>query len=103
MSDPSATADEPVSDPRADADEPSALLQRLLDRVPAMLASWGADRRNVAANAAYREWFGLEPATIHGMHARDLLGHERYETIRPFIDGVLAGHEQHFDGTLTDA
>ncbi len=103
MSDPSAAADEPVSDPSADADEPSALLQRLLDRVPAMLAYWGADRRNVAANAAYREWFGLEPAAIHGMHARDLLGHERYETIRPFIDGVLAGHEQHFDGTLTDA
>lgn len=81
----------------------AALLQRLLDHVPAMLAYWDADGRNVVANAAYREWFGLEPAAIRGMHMRDLLGEEVYAQNLPYIEGALSGEEQFFDRTLTDA
>ena len=75
----------------------------MLDHLPAMVAYWGADRRNVVANAAYTEWFGWAPGQMRGVHIREVLGEELYAKNLPFIDAVLAGVEQLFDRTLLDA
>lgn len=90
----------------ADAAETDQLhlrrINALFDRLPALVAYWDRDLRNVIANAAYTEWFGLSPAQMHGMHIRDVLGPETYAKNLPYIEGVLGGEEQSFERTLVD-
>lgn len=78
------------------------LLRRLLDQLPAMIAYWDRDSRNVVANEAYVEWFGFHPAEMRGRHISEVLGAEVYAKNLPFITGALAGEEQLFDRTLVD-
>lgn len=79
------------------------LLRRTIDQLPALVAYWDVDRRNVVANHAYVDYFGLDPAQIRGRTIAEVLGPEVYAQNLPFITGVLAGVEQHFDRTLVDA
>ncbi len=74
-----------------------------LDRLPAMVAYWDSDLRNHIANSAYLEWFGVAPSEMRGMHIRDLLGPEFYESNLPYIRGALSGEAQLFDRVLIDA
>jgi PAS domain S-box-containing protein len=78
------------------------LLQQLIDHLPAMVAYWDRDRRNVVANAAYLEWFGFRPDEMRGVHIRHVLGEEVYAKNLPYLDAVLRGEEQLFDRTLVD-
>lgn len=80
----------------------SRLLRTLFDQLPALIAYWDADLRNVVANEAYVEWFGLTPEQVRGIHIRDVLGEEVYAKNLPHILGALAGQEQLFDRTLVD-
>ena len=79
------------------------LLRAAVDGVPAMIGYWDRDLRNVLANQAYLEWFGLAPAQISGMHIRELLGAELFELNEPYMRAALAGEAQHFDRTIVDA
>jgi PAS domain S-box-containing protein len=86
-------------------EEPSRedrLLHTLFDRVPAMVAYWDRDLRNVVANEAYVEWFGFTPEEMRGIHIREVLGETVYAMNLPFLRGALAGEEQLFDRTLVD-
>ncbi|MBL0749968.1 sensor histidine kinase [Nocardioides baculatus] len=78
------------------------LVRRLLDQLPALVAYWDADGRNVVANHAYVDYYGMDPADLRGMHISDLLGDELYARNLPYISGALAGREQIFDRTLVD-
>lgn len=78
------------------------LLRKLVDNVPALVAYWDQDRRNVVANDGYREWFGLSPEEIRGRHMREVLGEEVYAKNLPHIDAAYRGEGQHFDRTLVD-
>ena len=78
------------------------LLHTMLDQLPALLAYWDAECRNVVANHAYVDYFGVEPDALRGTHISDLLGPELYARNLPFIEGALAGQEQLFDRTLVD-
>ncbi|WP_170286039.1 sensor histidine kinase [Nocardioides rubriscoriae] len=78
------------------------LLRTLVDQLPALIAYWDVDGRNVVANHAYVEFFGLEPERMRGMHISEVLGTEVYAKNLPFITGALAGQEQLFDRTLVD-
>jgi PAS domain S-box-containing protein len=90
----------------ADGAESAALHARrlhvLFDRLPALIAYWDRDCRNVIANAAYLEWFGWTPEQMHGVHIREVLGPEVYTKNLPFITGALRGQEQLFERTLVD-
>lgn len=78
------------------------LLLTLFDRLPAMIAYWDQDCRNVVANAAYVEWFGFDPESMPGIHISEVLGSEVYAKNLPYIRAALAGEEQLFDRTLVD-
>ncbi|MCX6468859.1 MAG: PAS domain S-box protein [Corynebacteriales bacterium] len=78
------------------------ILRRVIDNVPALIGYWDADLRNLAANQAYVDYFGLTPEKARGMHIRDVLGPEVYELNRPYIEAALAGTPQQFDRTLID-
>jgi diguanylate cyclase (GGDEF)-like protein/PAS domain S-box-containing protein len=82
--------------------ETDGLLRRLIDRLPAMLAYWDADKRNVVANEAYVSWFGFRPQDMVGLHIRDVLGQEVYAKNVAFMDAALRGEEQLFARTLVD-
>lgn len=90
----------------AHADERERLLERhlrmLFDNLPALAAYWDRDLRNVLANDAHTEWFGLSPEQMEGMHIRDVLGEDAYTVALPFITGALAGQRQEFNRTLVD-
>ena len=78
------------------------LLYALFDQLPAMIAYWDRDLRNVVANHAYIEWFGFTPEQMRGIHIREVLGDEVYAKNRPHMLAALAGQEQLFDRTLVD-
>lgn len=90
-----------MGDADADADE-AAVLRRVVDTVPALIGYWDSTLHNVAANAAYSEYFGRTPAEVQGMHIRDVLGPEVFRLNEPYIRGALAGERQQFDRTLID-
>ena len=84
-------------------DRAETVRREMLDRVPAMLAYWDRDLRNVLANAAYVEWFGKTPEEMVGMHIREVLGPSLFELNLPYMRRTLAGEEQLFDRTIIDA
>ncbi len=88
--------------PRIDAATEVRLLHAVLDRLPAMIAYWDRDLRNLFANEAYVEWFGFTPEQMRGIHIREVLGERVFAMNLPYIEAVLAGHEQFFDRTLVD-
>lgn len=78
------------------------VLQRLVDQLPAMVAYWDSDCRNVVANATYYEWFGFRAEQMPGIHISKVLGESVYSLNLPFILSVLRGEKQLFERTLID-
>ena len=95
-----------VSDPGLlDDQDPAAedrRLRVLFDGLPALIGYWDRDLRNVIANQAYVEWFGLAPDQLRGMHISQVVGQTIYEQNLPFMEAALAGAEQLFQRTLVD-
>ncbi|WP_346958556.1 PAS domain-containing protein [uncultured Arthrobacter sp.] len=83
--------------------EVPAQLRAVLNGIPAMVGYWDSGLRNRLANDAYRDWFGVTPEELHGIHIRDLLSDAVYEANYPYIAKVLDGEPQLFKRTLTDA
>ena len=77
------------------------LMARVVDHVPAMLAYWDTDLACRFANAAYAQWFGLDPATMIGTTMREVLGPDLYAKTEPYITGALAGRTQFFERLTT--
>jgi two-component system, chemotaxis family, CheB/CheR fusion protein len=66
-------------------------LQFIADTAATGIAHCSAERRFVFVNQAYAARFGLTPDQIVGRPVAEVLGEEAYESIRPYIDRVLAG------------
>ena len=82
--------------------EESRRLRTLLDRLPALIGYWDRNLRNVIANAAYVDYFGVTPEEARGRHIRDVLGDAVYALNLPYIQGALNGEEQLFERALID-
>lgn len=78
-------------------------MRDLLDRVPALVAYWDRQQRNVYANRAYLEWFGLVPQAISGRTVCEVLGETLYAENRAHVEAVLAGQPQDFECLVVDA
>lgn len=74
-------------------------IHEILDHLPSLIGHWGRDQRNLFGNEAYRDWFGVDPGKLPGMHLREVIGEERYHLNLPFIEGVLRGEAQEFERT----
>ncbi|MGY4709475.1 diguanylate cyclase [Mycolicibacterium sp. CBM1] len=77
-------------------------LRQLIDRLPAMVAYWDGDLRNVVANHAHCHFFGKTPDEIRGLHIAELLVGELGEASLPYVDAAMQGQDQVFEKTLTD-
>lgn len=73
-------------------------LRAVTDTLPALLAFIDNDERYVFNNAAYERAFGLSVEQIRGMTVRELLGDERYQRARPYLQQALAGSVVSFEG-----
>ena len=68
-----------------------------IDSVPAMIGYWDNNLITRYGNRAYAEWFGIDPATMPGMHIRQIIGEESYEQNLPFMEAALRGQRQRFE------
>lgn len=87
---------------RVDAAEKARLLREIFDRLPPLMGYWDRDLRNVLANRAYLDWFGIEPETMAGMHIRDVIGADAFELNEQYMRDALDGLPQRFERTLID-
>jgi two-component system sensor histidine kinase UhpB len=69
-------------------------LQAILDNVPARISSWNADQTNRFINRAAETQFGIPAAHAAGRGAREIVGDDRDEMAKPYIDAALAGQRQ---------
>jgi PAS domain S-box-containing protein len=72
----------------------------LFDHLPALVAYWDRDIRNVVANRAYSEWLGVEPEQMVGRHASELLPSSVFPGNLAQIQATLEGREQQFESTI---
>ena len=86
-----------------DREWPTEVLAATLDSLPAMVALWDADQRNVYANPAYASWMDRTPADLRGKYGKDVIDPTLYALQAPFIRAVLDGRCQSFQRTATDA
>jgi diguanylate cyclase (GGDEF)-like protein/PAS domain S-box-containing protein len=77
--------------------ESEARLRTITDNVPALIGFVGPDLRYRFTNAAYRDWFGVEPEALVDRPMRDLLGDALFAYIQPYAQRVLAGEQVDFD------
>lgn len=85
------------------AEEERRRLLALINHLPAMIGYWDRELRNVIANDAYVQFFGITPEEARGRHIREVLGEAVYALNLPYIEGALAGEEQLFERTLIDS
>jgi PAS domain S-box-containing protein len=83
--------------------EATVSLKAILNALPAMVGYWDRGLRNVIANHAYVEYFGVTPEEIRGRHISQVLGPELYALNRPYLERALAGEPQLFDREIVDA
>jgi len=76
-------------------------VEALLDLLPAAVAVWDDEFRNVFANRAALRWFGRSSREdVVGRSALELLGEEIFERNRPAATAALAGLPQQVDRTV---
>jgi PAS domain S-box-containing protein len=86
----------------SDPGDEARRLRVLFDGLPAMIGYWDSNLRNVIANEAYVEWFGVTPQQIKGMHISEIVGEKIYQQNMPYMEAALAGRPQSFERTLVD-
>jgi len=67
------------------------------DNVPVLIAYLDKDERYRFTNRPYQQALNLTASQTEGRTSLEVIGAERYNRLKPYIDGVLAGHEQHFE------
>ena len=78
----------------ADLRASRADLQAILDNVPARISSWNADLTNRFINRAAEAQFEISAAQAVGRSAREIVGDDRDEMAKPYVDAVRAGQRQ---------
>ena len=76
-------------------------LRLITDSLPALVTYMGADRRFRFTNNAYMTWFGIEPQSLIGKHARELVGEVGYRQIQPYMERALAGETVQYERDVT--
>ena len=69
-------------------------LRAVLDNMPAAIAYWDAELRNVLANRTYSEWYAVNHLTMRGRRLEDVISNETFKLEQPFIEAALRGEPQ---------
>ena len=66
-------------------------LRQVTDSLPALISRWDLDQCFSFVNRAYRDWLGVEPASLLGRSVREVYGEQAYSGFRHHIEAALAG------------
>jgi diguanylate cyclase (GGDEF)-like protein/PAS domain S-box-containing protein len=66
-------------------------LRQVTDSLPVLISRWDLEQRFRFANHSYRDWLGIEPASLLGRSLREVYGDKAYNGFRHHIDAALAG------------
>jgi PAS domain S-box-containing protein len=72
-------------------------LQAILDHIPARVSSWNVDWINRFANREAERQLGCEPGGMTGRHVQEIIGEERHQWAKPYMDAALAGVPQTYE------
>jgi PAS domain S-box-containing protein len=72
----------------------------ILDAVPVLISYIGSDYRYRMVNRSYERWFGHASTELQGKHAREVLGEDAWEIVRPYLARALAGEVVTYDQDL---
>lgn len=75
-------------------------LHLIADAVPVLIAYVDHEHRYRFTNRQYEEWFGYRADELAGAHARDVLGDEAYERVRPRMVEALRGNTVEFEAQV---
>lgn len=74
-----------------------AQMRLITDSIPALIAYFDHCKAYRYINRGYQEWFGLDPARLESISARDYLGDATYERIRPNVARAFSGDPVSFE------
>ena len=74
-------------------------LRAITDNLPVLISVIDRDEIYRFCNATYRDWLGVEPASIVGCRLKDIFGLAEYGVIKPFVKRALAGEAVTFEHT----
>ncbi len=72
-------------------------MRLITDSIPALVAYVGSDQRYHYINRGYQDWFGLDPAQPGAVSAREFLGTETYNRIKPQVARARRGEVVTFE------
>lgn len=72
-------------------------LRVVTDHAAVLLALCDRDYRYKFVNRPYARRFDLEPEKVVGRHIRDILGHQAFDSLLPYLDKVLSGERAEFE------
>lgn len=76
-------------------------LRLITNALPALIAHIDSEQRYRFTNAAYIDWFGIDPREALGRTVREVVGESIYRSILPYVGRVLAGeHVYHSHDTV---
>ncbi|EGJ11634.1 PAS domain-containing protein [Rubrivivax benzoatilyticus] len=83
--------------------ERERLLAGITDALPGPVARLDIEGRYLFANAAYRDWYGVDPARLVGRPMREVLGEAAHAHVAPQLARVRRGETVRFEMPLTTA
>ena len=69
----------------------TAILNAVVDEMPAILGVWDRDCRYRLVNKAFENWRGRRRETVIGRSIAEIIGDAEFQRSRPWIDRALAG------------
>lgn len=75
-------------------------LRLVIDALPPLISYVDSEQRYQFTNKGYEDWFGHSRAEVRGKHLIEILGAAAYESIRPYVERVLAGNKVSFASWL---
>ena len=75
-------------------------LNALANAVPVLIGYVDTDLNFQFSNAAYQEWFGFTPGSLHGKSLQNIFGPESSEETSDYLADVMAGHQVEFESSL---
>lgn len=66
-------------------------IRQVTDSLPVLISRWDLEQRFRFVNRAYRDWLGVEPASLLGRSVLEVYGEKAYDGFRHHIDAALAG------------
>lgn len=73
---------------------------KITNAVPALISFFDADLICRFANDHHRNWYGLDPASLIGLHFRDFVGDRVFELRKPYLARVAALEAVAFDAKV---